>query len=93
MKTFNKRYELHGEYYHRFTTCTKCGLEFRDKAWQKHKDGNDPWWDFDGTIFCPKCCESMCDECGSMNLEYYDDGREDGYPDNILCKGCGHWPQ
>jgi len=45
---------------------------------------------------CPKCDEedddcycSRCNECGSRNLRYYDDG--EGYPPNIKCLDCEHW--
>lgn len=40
------------------------------------------------TCSCPKC-----DKCGSSNLYFHDDGREEGYPDNIECFDCGNWNQ
>ena len=80
------RYCKCGEY--KFINCKVCGKEAKQKGvyWQHSKS-----YSFDGTMYCNHCDESICDECGSQNLEYYDDG--EGYPPNILCKDCEHWPQ
>lgn len=66
--------------------CIKCNSDGKRWALQL---GNDLY--FSGAFYCPKCQESFCDECYSHDLEYYDDG--EGYPPNILCNECGHWPQ
>jgi hypothetical protein len=71
--------ECSSEPYHNHNkNCIKCG----GKGIQFFNDG--PYW-------CSTCEESFCDECGSHDLQAYDDG--EGYPPNILCKECEHWPQ
>ena len=65
--------------------CIKCGND--GKRWGSHIGDNEY---FDGHFWCSNCDESFCDECDSHDLEYYDDG--EGYPPNILCKNCEHWP-
>ena len=35
------------------------------------------------------CICTKCSECGSRNLEFFDDGPD--YPPNIECLDCGHW--
>lgn len=45
-------------------------------------------WDLEMYV-CPNCHERCCDECGSSNLEGYDDG--EGYPPDIVCRNCGNW--
>jgi hypothetical protein len=66
--------------------CLKCGND--GKRWGSII-GKEVY--YDGPYWCNTCDESFCDSCGSHNLKYYDDG--EGYPPNILCKDCKHWPQ
>ena len=79
---------------YRTKKCVKCGNEDA-KQWgtKVMTAADDKVIDiyYDGPYWCNTCDESFCDDCGSHNLESYDDG--EGYPPNILCKDCGHWPQ
>jgi hypothetical protein len=77
-----------------YRECTKCHEQ--GKRWASEydikSDGRDEHYvSYSGPYWCSLCNESFCDECGSHNLKAYDDG--EGYPPNILCKNCGHWPQ
>lgn len=78
----------HCGYMYKYVTCLTCGCEAKLKG-VYYK--NSKSWSFYGPLWCRKCDKSICDECGSTNLKGYDDG--EGYPPNILCKECGHWPQ
>ena len=75
------------------TNRCKCGQEPQhnhDRTCIKCKNPGMQFGD-DGAYWCPTCTESFCDQCGSHDLTAYDDG--EGYPPNILCNECGHWPQ
>jgi len=74
----------------KFRECDKCGKQGMRWPFRYTVRGN-LFVSYDGPFWCRQCHESFCDECGSHDLQAYDDG--EGYPPNILCKNCGHWPQ
>ena len=78
----------------KFRECMKCHKQGMRWAFKYHihdETRNNFYVNYDGPFWCSECGEDFCDECGSHNLQAYDDG--EGYPPNIKCKDCGHWPQ